>query len=414
MKKLQFIIIGILISLSAYAQKNNVQSAATAIGSVPCSYLTAEGMETVMCIKKVKYDELENAKRYIDLAAKHPKTLNDPKMWYYRGRVYLAIHRDTTREQKVDPDAIAKATKSLVNCLKTDEKKLNADTAQIYLIHSAIDCFHEGVRFYKNKKHDKAIELYHLVLDAVHFDTRNDLVRNNVSEKTIYLHLYFASKSQKNNKKSKGYLQELIDLNYNDPLIYVSMSKIFLEEKDTAKALDYIELGRKKFYDDIDLIKEQVDLYLKLGKIDMLQKKLTIDIEYDPYNSLLYFIRGNLYEKQDMLAEAEKDYLKTVELDPSLFIVHYNLGAIYYNQGADIMNTARDIVSNTAYNKEKEKADAIFKQAIPFFEIAHQIKPEDVYTIQKLKLVYARTGDTEKFEQMKKKLSEFGKTKSKK
>jgi len=169
-----------------------------------------------------------------------------------------------------------------------------------------------------------------------------------------------------------------------------------------------------KFYDDIDLIKVQLDLYLKLGKIDILQKKLTGDIEYDPYNSLLYFIRGNLFEKQDMLAEAEKDYLKTIELDPSFFIANYNIGAIYYNQGADIMNIARDIESNTAYAKEKEKADAKFKQAIPFFEAAHQIKPKDIYTVQKLKLVYARVGDTEKFEQMKKKLSAFVKTKSEK
>ncbi len=401
------ILISILISTSAFSQQNNVQSAATALGLVPCAYMKDGETQMGMCIK-VNYDELERAKKFIDLAAEHPQTAGDPKMWYFRGRIYLEIHRDTTRAQKIDPDAIAKATKSLVNYLKADEKKLYTDSAQLSLMHSAIDCFYEGVRLYKNKDYNKAGDLYNLVLEAVPYDTRNDLIRNNVSEKTVYLNLFFASKTQGNNKKSKSYLQKLIELGYNDPLIYVSMSKILLEEKDTLKALEYIDLGRKKFYDDIDLIKEQVDLYLKTGKIGILQKKLDSDIEYDPYNMLLYFIRGNLFEKQSMLAEAEKDYLKTVELDPAFFAANYNLGAIYYNQGADIINAAKDIVSNTAYEKEKEKADAKFKKAIPYFESANQVKPDDVYTIQKLKLLYARTGDTAKFELMKKKLDEIG------
>src|SRR3972149_6115238 len=257
--------ISVISVISGYAQNNNVQSAATAIGLVPCAYMLDGETQMGMCIK-VNYDELERAKKFIDLAAEHPQTADDPKMWYFRGRIYLEIHRDTTRAQKIDPDAIAKATKSLVNCLKADEKKLYTDSAQLSLINSAIDCFYEGVRIFKNNVFDKAGELYNLVLEAVPYDTRNDLVRNNVSEKTVYLNLFFASKTQGNNKKSKAYLQKLIELGYNDPLIYVSMSKILLEEKDTLNALEYIDLGRKKFYDDIDLIKEQVDLYLKTGK----------------------------------------------------------------------------------------------------------------------------------------------------
>ena len=38
----------------------------------------------------------------------------------------------------------------------------------------------------------------------------------------------------------KKLLQQLIDINFNEPAIYIHMSNIFLEEKNTDKALEYL------------------------------------------------------------------------------------------------------------------------------------------------------------------------------
>ena len=88
-------------------------------------------------------------------------------------------------------------------------------------------------------------------------------------------------------------------MNYNDANIYIYMSRILQDEKDTSAALEYIEKGRERFYDDNGLIGEQVDLSLKLGKADELLARLTEDIGYDPGNHILYMVRGMLYEKKD-------------------------------------------------------------------------------------------------------------------
>ena len=69
----------VALAFQVVAQKNNVQSAANSL----------------------KYDEYEEGKKYIDLATVHPKTVNDPKMWYYRGKVYLAIH---DKKKDIDTD----------------------------------------------------------------------------------------------------------------------------------------------------------------------------------------------------------------------------------------------------------------------------------------------------------------------
>ena len=41
---------------------------------------------------------------------------------------------------------------------------------------------------------------------------------------------YLASRKLKDNDKSKELLQQLIDINYNEPKIYAYMSNIFFEE----------------------------------------------------------------------------------------------------------------------------------------------------------------------------------------
>jgi len=382
MKKFLFISLFSGLLLSAMAQKNNVQSAANT----------------------VKYKEWADGKKYIDLAAVHPKTSNSPKMWYYRGRVYLGVHED--KQKTVDPDAIGKSTESLVNCLNVDEGEMYKDSATYYLMRAAILCFYEGIGQYKAGEYEKAAKLYDLVLKSLKHDKSKDLARNNVSEKTVTLYLYYAASGAEDKEKSKTYLEKLIEMNYNDPKIYLFMSRLQQEEGDTASALSSIEKGRERFYDDKNLIKEQVALSIILGKSEELMKKLNEDIEYDQGNASLYVIRGTMYEKQGNLESAIVDYKEAVDINPSLFIANYNLGAIYFNDGVQIMNKAKDILSNDLYNKEKAKADAKFKEALPYFETAYELDPKDQVVAQSLLRLYVRVGEDEKYQQLK---AKFGK-----
>lgn len=375
----------ILIALVAFAfhataQKNNVQSAANSL----------------------KYDEFEEGKKYIDLATVHPKTINDPKMWYYRGKVYLAIH---DKKKTIDPDAIKKSTESLLKCLEIDERKMFADSARVYLMRASISCFYEGLDKYKTEDYTGSGELYDLVLKTLVYDENKDLARNNVSEKNVFLYMYYAANGAKDKAKEKEYLEKLIKLNYNDPRIYIYMSRLYQEEKDTVTALQYVEQGRERFYDDNMLIGEQVDLALKLGKADELLAKMTEDIGYDPGNATLFMVRGMLYEKKEDLDNAAKDYAESLTINPDNFNANFNLGILYYNKGATIMKVAKDILDNDKYTAEKKKADDEFKKALPYFESAHEINPKDEIAAKSLLRLYPRLGETEKYTKLKEELA---------
>jgi len=400
MKKIEFFLVLLVISSMAFAQKNNVQSAAKAIG---LSSLTAQDGSMVSGIKE-KYDELEEAKKFLDLALEHPKTANDVKMWYYRGRAYLMIHQQ--KRTDIDPDAIRIATESFLKCLEVDEKKVLKDSTRVFLMTAAILCFYEGQNRYQKKQYKEAVHLYELVHGCVQHDSKKDLARNNVSEKTIILYTYYAANGMGDNEKAKSQLETLIEMNYNDPMIYLWMSRMTQEDKDTAKALEYIVKGRKRFYDDGDLIREQVNLSIKLGRSKELLKELGEDIEYDPGNNALYLVRGTLYQKNGDLEKAATDFKEALEINPALFLPNYNLGVMYYNEGAKIMKAAKDIASNDEYAKEKARAERKFAEAIPYFEAAEALEPEDEVVLQSLLRLYVRVGNDEKYAELKEKLGQ--------
>src|ERR1043166_8043569 len=109
MKKIVFGIFT-LITVNVFSQSFNVQSAADAFKHLKYS--------------KDSYKDLSDGKKFIDLAAANEQTANDPKMWYYRGMIYLRIDQDTLDAVKnLDADAIEKSAISFINCFKTDEKK---------------------------------------------------------------------------------------------------------------------------------------------------------------------------------------------------------------------------------------------------------------------------------------------------
>lgn len=372
----------ILFTLKIFAQSNNVQSAANSL-----KYSELE--------KDKKYTYLQEAKDFIDRAAANEQTANNYKMWYYRGKIYLTIFSDTA-VKKIDKDAAENAAISFVNCLKTDTKEWFKEECDNLVGISGIASYNDAIEAYHNQDYDKAIRLYKLILDIIPLDKQNNLKTSNITQGVLYRNLYFASSQAKDRANAKIYLQKLIDMSYNDPLIYAYMERIYLEEKDTTKALSYIELGRSIFEDNMDLINEELNIYIAQGNTDVLIKKLTDAINLDPEREILYFNRGVLYEKKKELNKAIEDYKKALELNPDYFEVNYNLGALYFNEGAEMYNKANDIKSDTEYEKAKQAADERLKQALPYLEKAKRLNTKDKNTLISLKQIYARLNENEK------------------
>jgi tetratricopeptide (TPR) repeat protein len=393
--KNRFLILFLMLSSVASAQNFNVQSAADAFKDLKFT--------------KNRFKDFSDAKKYIDLAAENEQTANDPKMWYYRGVIYLEMDRDTNETvRSLDENAIEKSAVSFMNCLKADTKKNYEEECNADLWVAGLRLFNKAVAALNKGDFDKASRYFNLTQAIIPLDKDNNLKRNTITPDVINYNLARAAMKAKDNARAKEYLQKLIDVKYNDPNIYMYIDRIYLGEMDTAKALSYIEQGRKIFDENTSLLNEEIMIYSRQGKIDALIAKFSDAISLNDGNEVLYFNRASLYDNKGDFANAETDYKKAIELKPDYLDANYWLGNLYFRQAAAIIKAA-GTKSNDEFERSKKESEKFFKNAAPYFEKANELNPKKTdddktlykETLTSLKQLYVRIGEMDNYNRVK-------------
>ena len=393
-KKIIFTLCSILICFIAVAQKHNIVNASIAL-------------------RNENYSE---AKNYIDMAYETESTSNSPKMWNYRAPIYLQI---ALKEPSLDENAILKATEAHIKCLQRDKKGrtiVRKWTSEEDVLSGLVQCgyklFNMAIDKYNSQDYAVSLKYYNAIFDIIPLDSEDQLKRGNITKETILYNSFFSSSKMKDNNTSKKLLQELIDINFNEPAIYIHISNIFIQEGDTDNALKYLSLGREMFEDDQSLINTEINLYIQLGRTSELVEKLGEAIALDEENDLLYFNRGTIYDSEGDFTKAEADYLTALDINPSAFGANYNLGALYFNTGVAKNNKANGTSNNNLYAKLKKEAESYFAKALPYLESAYNLNKEDKNTLLSLKQLYYLNGDYGKSENMKKEIAKLENQKS--
>ena len=393
------LILSFIISTVAVAQKHNIVNASIALRNAN----KANGDEVGVLLLE--------AKEYIDEAFSSESTANDPKMWNYRAPIYLQI---ALKKPELDNLAILKATDAHIKCLqkgKKDKIIVKKWTSKEDILSGLVQCgyklFNLAIDHYNKGDYKTSLDFYDKIFEIVPFDDEDQLKRGNITKETILYNSFFSSNKLKDDTKSKELLQNLIDINFNEPAIYIHMSEIFKREKNIEKAIEYLSLGREMFEDDQSIINTEINLYIELGRTSELLKKLGEAIEIDTENSLLYFNRGTIYDQEGQLENAEKDYLKAIDLDPSSFGSNYNLGALFFNKAVELNNSANSTSDNKKYKSLKDKSDVYFNRALPYLESSYSINPKDKNTLLSLKQLYYMKANYKKSDEIKKLISEL-------
>lgn len=393
----------------AQAQKTNVESAAI--------YL--------------RNSEISDAKKAIDEASIHDETKNDPKMWYYRTAIYDTILRNKDYSSLVDATTVEKFVLAAKGCVTADEKKrYEWYCANQAIIQSSFDAYNAAYTYLQEKNYDKAVRFFEYVIANIALDKDGQLKKNNLTDKNIYNAIYRSAFVDEKYDIARTYSKKLMDMDYNDPLIYYFNAETYIIAGDTNKALEVIGVGRNKFGNDKDLINYELNIYLKQGKSDVLLNKVNEALSSDPDNSTLIYVRGNIYDKfaadrydaaqkaqdeadklerkaknekvpanktklmaqskkQSVLADslmkemrakatlAEVDYKRKIELDPDNVDGHYAVGALLNNyENTIIVNKINKTtgVNQQEYDKKiaalQKEQRAILERALKHFSDA--------------------------------------------
>lgn len=358
----------------------------------------AQSNQVLNSFNYLKNKDFAKAKEATDLAAAHESTKGSAKMWMYRGNVYKAIFSDTSAKVRdLDLEAEEKALEAYMACLKIDGKdEIYKPDVKGPLVISASAVNRKAGWYAQNKQFDKALKCYDLVEQALPYDFDQGMKRNNITkEKILYnkFDMYFKANDY---VKMQEFADKLIGINYKDPKIYIIMANTSIGAKDTAKALSYIEKGKAIFDDNMDLTNLEINIYLAQKKSNILKDKLLAAIAANE-NEVLHAILANIYAKTNEPDNAEKEYLKALELKPDYDVANYNLGVVYFNKGNEWNKKAGDLPPKDAAKAKEFDAKAVeeWKKSVTYLEKSYEVSP-DKATKQRLFQLLNKLGEPDK------------------
>ena len=381
--------------------------------------------------------KLQEAVTAIQMAEKDAAAAQDPKTWLTKGEIYgtLASQIVTTRElglgsleelPQVELPAV-QAADAYLQALKLAQKKYDQKTAAKGLATVQGNLSNMGV--YALREQDYATAYQNFAKGVAVHEALKQAGEESVlnDQKAFNDNLYYAGLSAVlggNMAEAKPLIQQLIDANYEDAGIYDAMYKITAEEGDLNAAYVYLQKGREKFPDDTQLLFSEINHFLRQGKLDELIGKLETAMQKEPDNVSLFATMGNVYDNlyqtsakegnaakaQEYFDKAKSYYEQALQKKPDYHDAVYSLGALYYNRAASMTQEMSELAND--FSKEgQKKYDALklqvekeFDAALPYFQQAEQMDPNDLNTLIALKEIFARKNDFEKSTEFKNRL----------
>ena len=380
MKNLTFILILSMFALATHAQNSAVTKASTA---------QTKG-------------ELDKAKQYIDEAIVHEKTKEKGKTWYTKGLVYESIaFSDNADYKALAPDALEQSLEAYQKTLSMEKESsvLHFQTTQrIETIWG--NFLNQGADLYQKGDFAGALEAFSKTVMVKPKDT------------TGLIYAAITAQQDKKFDAAEKYYNQLKEVNYASPDMYKSL--IYIQRahhKDNDKALTYIKEARELYPEDKDLMTEEINVLIITERVEEATQKLTEAIEREPSNPNLHYNLAFLYDQVGETDKSYELYKKAVELKPDYFDAVFNLAVINFNQAAEKLKVANEMDLKT-YQKEGQKyideANAKFEEAVPYFEKAHEINPNDTVVLENLELIYKRLKKFDKVEEVQGKIAALG------
>lgn len=346
--------------------------------------------------------EYAEAAELIEPAITFEKTKDKGRTWYIRAEIYdkIAASEDEALKAKY-PNALEKAAESYKKTLELEkEGSTFYGLSQVAYDQLYGRTLNAGVESYNNGDYETAYQ-----------DFMN-VTKVNPEDTTGYLYgAMMAQELEHYDDALKNY-DKLFSLGNYPTSALGSVIYIYLNEKeDPEKALEYVKMAQEKYPNDNNFQRQEVDILIKMDKLEEAITELKDAIEREPENSLLVTNLAMLYDMTEHYADAEVYYKKALEMEPNNRNALINLAVLYIGKGDAIMKKVNDM-SIKEYNKnidKAEKSSAVeYKKALPLLKTVIEKDPNDELGLQNLQAVYAKLHDGDNATKIYDKRKELG------
>ncbi|SCY17075.1 Tetratricopeptide repeat-containing protein [Flavobacterium anhuiense] len=384
----------LLISVATFAQKDQIKNAEKALKGGDAQGALAQLKDAESLIANAK--DTEQAQYY-----------------FVQGNAFLDLANKKVEEGK-NLLAAADSYKKLIDVEKASGKQKYSTQAAAsitnikgLLINSAIadtqankhvDGAKKLYQAYELDKKD-TINLYYAASTAVNsqdFDLAlpmyEELKKLNFSGKgTLYLAVNKANGNEDNFANAKDRDLAIKLGTHEKPKteaipskrgeIYKNLALILVQKGRTEDAKKAIADARKANPEDSSLILTEANLYLETKDFDMYKKLVGEALQKDPNNADLVFNLGVISAGAKNNADAEKYYLKAIEINPDYTNAYLNLAALKLEAEKPIIDEMNKLGTSAKdmkrYDVLKAQREAVFKGVIPYLKKANELDPKN-------------------------------------
>jgi tetratricopeptide (TPR) repeat protein len=159
---------------------------------------------------------------------------------------------------------------------------------------------------------------------------------------------------------------------------------------DKEKAISYFTLIRSNFPYDLDLLKLEIDYYLKTGNIDLAKKQIEQMIAISPNDANLYYNLALIYFHSSDNEKSIELCQKAIQIDPNFADAHFNVGIFYFLMGVEYNKALSQMNPFQFVNQGKEfisKARDFFENAKPHLKKVIELKPQELDAFEALSTI---------------------------
>ena len=173
--------------------------------------------------------------------------------------------------------------------------------------------------------------------------------------------------------------------------------QIYMEQNDTASAVASIKASIDLFPEEPWFMQNLINLYINSGQEDKAIEYLDLAIEREPNVGQYYNSKGSILARIGRFEESFKAFEQAIAIEPNNALFLETLGFAYVDLG-NKLNDDAVYLDAKEYAKAKVEIDKAFNNALPYFEKAYQLEPDNYDYKRSLRSLYYRLGMNDKYE----------------
>ena len=173
--------------------------------------------------------------------------------------------------------------------------------------------------------------------------------------------------------------------------------QIYIEQKDTVNAVEFIKGCIDLFPEEPWFMQNLINLYINSGQEEKAIEYLDIAIAREPNVGQYYNSKGSILARIGRFEDSFKAFEQAIAIEPNNALFLETLGFAYVDLGNKLNDDAAYLDAK-AYAKAKVEIDAAFQKALPYFEKAYELEPDNYDFKRSLRSLYYLLGMDDKYE----------------